>query len=67
MNFIALAYRKNSYMFRICFVYVWLLVGLVEKEDVERGVFFVDIPEKPDIPEIPDIPEMADFLRSMSF
>ena len=54
-------------MFRMSFVDVWFLVGLVEKEDVERGVFCADIPEMPDIPEIPDIPEMADFLRSMSF
>ena len=45
-------------------------MGLVEKEDVERGVFCADIPEMPDIPEIPDIPEMADildFARSMVF
>ena len=33
-------------------------MGLVEKEDVEGGVFCADIPEKPDIP---------DFARSMVF
>ena len=33
-------------------------MGLVEKEDVERGCFFADIPEMPDI---------LDFARSMFF